>query len=54
MMVKELGEEKYSKDIENAIIETAISLKSLSAGKMGMSTSEVGDMVLNSLLSQNE
>ena len=54
MMVKELGEEKYSKDIDNAIVETAISLESLSAGKMGMSTSEVGDMVLNSLLSQNE
>src|SRR5210317_1225421 len=54
MMVKQLGEEKYGKDIDNAIVETAISLESLSAGKMGMSTSEVGDMVLNSLLSQNE
>jgi 3-isopropylmalate dehydrogenase len=54
MMVKELGKEQYSKDIENAIIKTAISLESLSAGKMGMSTSEVGDLVLNSLLSKNE
>jgi 3-isopropylmalate dehydrogenase len=54
MMVKELGEEQYSIDIENAIIKTAISLESLSAGKMGMSTSEVGDLVLNSLLSENE
>jgi 3-isopropylmalate dehydrogenase len=54
MMVKELGEEDYSQHIENAIIKTAISLESLSAGKMGMSTSEVGDMVLNSLLNENE
>ena len=54
MMIKELGEEQYSQDIENAIIKTAISLESLSAGKMGMSTNEVGDQVLNSLLNQNE
>ena len=54
MMVKELGEEQYSEDIENAIIKTAISLESLSAGKMGMGTSEVGDMVLNYLLNKNE
>ena len=54
MMIKELGEEQYSRDIENAIIKTAISLESLSAGKMGMSTNEVGDQVLNSLLNQNE
>ena len=54
MMVKELGEEQYSEDIENAIIKTAIGLESLSAGKMGMGTSEVGDMVLNYLLNKNE
>ena len=51
MMMAELGQESYAKDIENAIIQTAQNLKSLSAGKMGMSTSEVGDSVLNYLLS---
>ena len=39
MMVKQLGEGNYAEDIEKAIIETAIKLDSLSAGKMGMSTS---------------
>ena len=47
MMVKELGEEKYASDIEKAIINTAIKLDSLSAGKMGMSTEEVGDTTEN-------
>ena len=50
MMLNQLGEEKYADDIENAIISTARKLDSLSAGKMGMSTSEVGDTVLNSIL----
>ena len=50
MMLNQLGEEKYAEDIENAIISTAQKLDSLSAGKMGMSTSEVGDTVLNSIL----
>ena len=47
MMLNQLGEEKYADDIENAIISTAQKLDSLSAGKMGMSTSEVGDTVLS-------
>ena len=50
MMLNQLGEEKYADDIEKAIISTAQTLDSLSAGKMGMSTSEVGDTVLNSIL----
>ena len=45
MMLNNLGEEEYAKELENAIIKTAQKLDSLSAGKMGMSTSEVGDMV---------
>ena len=49
MMVTQLGEAEYGKDIENAIIETAQNLDSLSAGKMGLSTSEVGDAVLDSI-----
>ena len=49
MMLTQLGEEKYGKDIEDAIIKTAQKLDSLSAGKMGLSTSEVGDTVLESI-----
>ena len=54
MMVKQLGEENYAEDIEKAIIETAIKLDSLSAGKMGMSTSEVGDSVVNYMQQVND
>ena len=50
MMLNQLGEEQYSKDIDKGIIETAQKLESLSAGKMGMSTSDVGDAVLNTIL----
>jgi len=49
MMVTQLGEAEYGKDIENAVIATAQNLDSLSAGKMGLSTSEVGDAVLDSI-----
>jgi 3-isopropylmalate dehydrogenase len=49
MMLTQLGEEKYGKDIENAIIAAAEKLDYLSAGKMGLSTSEVGDTVLESI-----
>ena len=48
-MVTQLGEVEYGKEIENAIITTAQKLDSLSAGKMGLSTSEVGDTVLESM-----
>ena len=54
MMVKQLGEENYAEDIEKAIIETAIKLDSLSAGKMGMSTSEVGDSVVKYMQQVND
>lgn len=46
MMLAELGEDKAADAIERAVIHvTANKLKSLAAGKMGYSTSEVGDMV---------
>ncbi len=45
MMAEYLGEEAIGKAIENAVIEVIPRLKSLAAGKMGYSTSEVGDMV---------
>jgi 3-isopropylmalate dehydrogenase len=46
MMLEILGEEEAAKAIETAVMEvTANKLKSLGAGKMGYSTSEVGDLV---------
>ncbi len=46
MMLEHLGEEKASKAVENAIMfVTANKLKDMGAGKMGYSTSEVGDLV---------
>jgi 3-isopropylmalate dehydrogenase len=46
MMLDHLGEEKAGKKIEDAVkFLTANKMKSLAAGKMGYSTSQVGDMV---------
>jgi 3-isopropylmalate dehydrogenase len=46
MMLAALGEEKAAETIEKAVMfVTANKLKSLQAGKMGYSTSEVGDIV---------
>ena len=47
MMLEHLGEEDGGACIENAIIEALGSgkIKSLSAGKMGMGTAEMGDLV---------
>ena len=47
MMLEALGEEKAAEAVEKAIIEvTSKKIKSLSAGKMGYTTSQVGDMVV--------
>ena len=54
MMLDVLGEDKYANKIENAVIKTAQQLDSLSAGKMGMGTSEVGDMVKDFILNDEE
>ena len=46
MMLEHLGEAKAAQAVENAIMEvTANKLKDLGAGKMGFSTTEVGDLV---------
>jgi len=46
MMLEHLGEETAAKSIENAIMDiTANRIKDLGAGKMGYTTTEVGDMV---------
>ncbi len=46
MMLEHLGEESAGKAIEQSVMKvTAKHLKSLAAGKMGLTTSEVGDLV---------
>ena len=45
MMLEHLGERKAAHLVEEAIIKTCPKLESLSAGKMGYTTTEVGDMV---------
>jgi 3-isopropylmalate dehydrogenase len=46
MMLETLGEEKAAKKIDSAVrFVTANKLKSMAAGKMGYSTSQVGDLV---------
>lgn len=53
MMLDELGEKTAAKAIEDAVIfATSKKLKSLSAGKMGYSTQEVGDLLVEHVLSQ--
>ncbi|MCD6335269.1 MAG: 3-isopropylmalate dehydrogenase [Candidatus Latescibacteria bacterium] len=50
MMLEYLGETRASAILEKAIVEVVrIRLKSMSAGKMGYSTSEVGDLVVEAL-----
>jgi len=50
MMLDCLGEEKAARGIEESIIKVvATDVKSLAAGKMGYSTSQVGDLVVNYL-----
>lgn len=47
MMLDFIGESKAAKDIDNAVIKALESgkIKSMSAGKMGMSTTEAGDFI---------
>jgi len=50
MLLEDIGEEKAAKAVENAVIKiVATKLKSLAAGKMGCSTEEVGDLVVQNL-----
>jgi 3-isopropylmalate dehydrogenase len=50
MMLEQLGESAAAKAVEDAVIKVAREkLKSLGAGKMGYSTSEVGDLVVKEL-----
>ncbi len=47
MMMETLGEEETSARIEGAVERALASgeIKSLAAGRMGMTTSEVGDLI---------
>ncbi|MDY6933684.1 MAG: 3-isopropylmalate dehydrogenase [Spirochaetota bacterium] len=49
MMLEILGEQKASKMVEEAMKKTIIKMDDMGAGKMGMSTSEVGDDVANNV-----
>jgi len=49
MMLDHLGERDASSMLEKAIIKVLSHIKSLSAGKMGYSTSQVGDLVVAAL-----
>jgi 3-isopropylmalate dehydrogenase len=50
MLLRQIGEEKAASSIEGAVRRTVLSkIKDLGAGKMGYSTSEVGDLVVKSL-----
>ena len=47
LMLEYLGEEQSGRDIENAVMQvTGKDIKSLAAGQMGLSTTEVGDLVV--------
>ena len=46
LMLEHLGEEQTGREVEEAVMKvTASHIKSLAAGKMGMTTTEVGDLV---------
>ena len=46
MMLETLGEEQAAEDVERAVMDvTGTKLKSMAAGQMGYSTTEVGDLV---------
>jgi 3-isopropylmalate dehydrogenase len=50
MMLEVLGEKKAADMIEKSVMKvTSTKLKSLAAGKMGYSTQEVGDLVVQNL-----
>jgi len=49
MMLEQLGESKSAQKVEKAVMKVTTQLKSLAAGKMGYSTSEVGDLVIKEL-----
>ena len=54
MLLENVGESQAAKAVEDSVIEIVqTKIKSLAAGKMGYSTSEVGDLVVENLQSRN-
>jgi 3-isopropylmalate dehydrogenase len=49
MLLETIGEEKAAADVEKGIKYACTQMKSMSAGKMGMSTTEVGDCVASNI-----
>ena len=49
MMLDIIGEDKAAKKVEDAMKKTILKIKDMGAGKMGMSTTEVGDDVAKNL-----
>jgi 3-isopropylmalate dehydrogenase len=49
LLLDNLGETAAAADVEQAIVKTVAKMPSMSAGQMGMSTSEVGDHVAKSV-----
>ena len=47
MMMETIGEKEYGKALENAVKKVASEIPSLSAGKMGLGTNEIGDKVID-------
>jgi 3-isopropylmalate dehydrogenase len=52
MMLENLGEVEASRMLERAIIKVLSQMKSLSAGKMGYTTTQVGDLVVAAIEEQ--
>ena len=49
MLLDEIGEESAAKIVENSVMKATTKMKSMAAGKMGYSTTEVGDLVVKNL-----
>ncbi len=49
LLLENIGEEKAAADVEKAVMKTVLKMPSQAAGKMGMSTTEVGDAVVSSI-----
>ncbi len=49
MLLETIGEEKASQIIEHSIMKVTTKMKSMAAGKMGYTTTQVGDLVVSNL-----
>jgi len=49
MLLDEIGESEASKMVEDSVMKATAKMKSMAAGRMGFSTSEVGDLVVRNL-----